>query len=118
MLEDTRLKIFMAVADEGSFTRAAYLLGITQPAVSQNIAELERLTGRTLHEQTPIMVQIRNRQGETAKTSLAFKHTDEAAEQTFAIETPQGDCEVEFIFLPGCHFDFYSFCFGEVQDGL
>ena len=40
MLEDTRLKIFMAVADEGSFTRAAYLLGITQPAVSQNIAEL------------------------------------------------------------------------------
>ena len=50
MLEDTRLKIFMAVADEGSFTRAAYLLGITQPAVSQNIAELERLTGRTLFE--------------------------------------------------------------------
>ena len=77
-----------------------------------------RLTGRTLHEQTPIMVQIRNRQGETAKTSLAFKHTDEAAEQTFAVETPQGDCEVEFIFLPGCQFDFYSFCFGEVQDGL
>lgn len=50
MLEDTRLKIFMAVADEGSFTRAAYLMGITQPAVSQNIAELERETGRILFE--------------------------------------------------------------------
>ena len=50
MLEDTRLKIFMAVADEGSFTRAAYLMGITQPAVSQHIAELERITGRPLFE--------------------------------------------------------------------
>jgi len=35
----------MTVAEKGSFTLAAKALGITQPAVSQNIAELERNVG-------------------------------------------------------------------------
>lgn len=50
MIEDFRLKVFMAVAAEGSFTKAAARLGITQPAVSQNISELEKYTGRKLFE--------------------------------------------------------------------
>ena len=50
MLEDFRLKVFMAVANEGSFTKAAAVLGVTQPAVSQNVAELEKLTGRKLFD--------------------------------------------------------------------
>ena len=45
MLEDFRLKVFMAVAREGSFTKAAASLGISQPAVSQNIADLEKTSG-------------------------------------------------------------------------
>ena len=45
MLEDKRLKIFAAVVEFSNFTAAATSLGITQPAVSQNIAELERLLG-------------------------------------------------------------------------
>ena len=45
MLEDFRLKVFMAVAQEKSFTKAAALLGISQPAVSQNIAEVEKNLG-------------------------------------------------------------------------
>ncbi len=48
MLEDFKLKVFMAVAENGSFTIAAKALGITQPAVSQNIAELERNMGAEL----------------------------------------------------------------------
>ncbi len=48
MLEDFRLKVFMAVAENGSFTIAAKALGVTQPAVSQNIAELERTVGAEL----------------------------------------------------------------------
>ncbi len=48
MLEDFKLKVFLSVAEKGSFTQAARSLGISQPAVSQNIAELERLTGTQL----------------------------------------------------------------------
>ena len=48
MIEDSRLKIFRAVVEEESFTLAAARLGISQPAVSQNIAELEKAVGRKL----------------------------------------------------------------------
>ena len=48
MFEDFRLNVFMAVAQQGSFTKAALTLGISQPAVSQNIAELEKASGRKL----------------------------------------------------------------------
>ena len=52
MLEDFRLKVFMAVSEEGNFTRAARALGISQPAVSQNIAELEKELGKELFVRT------------------------------------------------------------------
>lgn len=45
MLDDFRLKVFESVAREGSFTRAARQLGVTQSAVSQSVAELERQLG-------------------------------------------------------------------------
>lgn len=50
MLEDFRLQVFMTVARERSFTKAALELGVSQPAISQNIAELERITGSKLFE--------------------------------------------------------------------
>ena len=50
MLEDFRLKVFMAVAENRSFTKAAAVLRITQPAVSQNIAELEKTVGSKLFD--------------------------------------------------------------------
>ena len=50
MLEDFRLKVFMTVAQECSFTKAAATLNISQPAVSQHISELERTTGLKLFE--------------------------------------------------------------------
>lgn len=50
MLEDFRLRVFMAVVKEKSFTRAASALNISQPAVSQNIAELEKGLGTKLFE--------------------------------------------------------------------
>lgn len=48
MFEDFRLKVFLAVADKGSFTLAARELGISQPAVSQNITALENEIGARL----------------------------------------------------------------------
>lgn len=50
MFDDFRLKVFMAVAREGSFTRAAGELKISQPAVSQNVSELEKAVGVKLFE--------------------------------------------------------------------
>ena len=45
MLEDFRLKVFISVVNTGSFTAAARMLGISQPAVSQNIGALEKELG-------------------------------------------------------------------------
>lgn len=52
MFEDSRLNIFVTVIKEGSFTKAAKSLGISQPAVSQNIVGIERELGIQLFERT------------------------------------------------------------------
>jgi len=50
MLEDSKICAFLTVADKGSFTAAARHLGITQPAVSAQIASLEASLGVQLFE--------------------------------------------------------------------
>lgn len=52
MLEDFKLRIFLTLARECSFTKAALVLDITQPAVSQNIADLEKSLGTKLFERS------------------------------------------------------------------
>lgn len=58
MLEDFRIKVFMTVVKEGSFTKAASVLGISQPAVSQNVAELEKASGVKLFERLRSEVRL------------------------------------------------------------
>ncbi len=53
MLDVRRLNVLREVARQGSFSRAADTLGYTQPAVSRQIAMLERETGATLVERRP-----------------------------------------------------------------
>ncbi len=48
MIEVGHLKVFSVVADVGSFSKAALLLGVTQSAVSQSVALLEKQYGVTL----------------------------------------------------------------------
>ena len=48
MLEDFRLRVFLAVAENGSFTAAARQVGISQSAVSQNVTNLEKRVGAPL----------------------------------------------------------------------
>ena len=50
MLEDFRLKVFVTLSVEKNFTRAAEVLHISQPAVSQNISELEKQCGVKLFD--------------------------------------------------------------------
>jgi DNA-binding transcriptional LysR family regulator len=44
------LRVFASVAEQGSFTRAATALRLSQPAVSKAVGELERQTGMPLFE--------------------------------------------------------------------
>ncbi len=71
MIEDFRLRIFDAVARLGSFTSAAKELGVTQPAVSQNIAELERQLDSAL------FLRERGRVSLTGKGRLFKSYSDQ-----------------------------------------
>jgi DNA-binding transcriptional LysR family regulator len=51
-LDLRHLAAFSAVSETGSFARAAEMLGYTQPAVSQQIAALEKIVGQRLFERS------------------------------------------------------------------
>lgn len=86
MFEDNRLRIFLTLAGTGSFTGAARELGITQPAVSQNIAELEKEMGAPLF--------IRTRSGVTlSEKGVLFKEYAEKIQHWYR--------ETQDLFSPG-----------------
>ena len=88
MFEDSRLKIFLTVARTGNFTRAARELGITQPAVSQSIAQLEKDLGRQLFERGRNEVSL-TRQGLVFKSyAEKIQHWYGAVSDMFATLGP------------------------------
>jgi DNA-binding transcriptional LysR family regulator len=52
------MRVFLAIADRENITQAAADLGVSQPAVSRSVRELERQTGATLLERTPSGVRL------------------------------------------------------------
>ncbi|BCW62886.1 LysR family transcriptional regulator [Arthrobacter sp. StoSoilB22] len=52
-MELRHIRYFLAVSEEGSFLHAAQKLHISQPALSRQIADLERDIGQQLFERTP-----------------------------------------------------------------
>ena len=70
MFEDFRLRVFTQVALLGSFTAAAKALGVSQPAVSQHIAELEKSAGGKLFERERGSVSL------TARGRLLLEHAE------------------------------------------
>lgn len=57
-VELRHLRYFRAVAEVGSFSRAAALIGLTQPTLSQQIAQMERALGVTLFSRTRRMCRL------------------------------------------------------------
>lgn len=70
MLDVRRLRVLREVARCGSFSGAAEALGYTQPAVSRQVALLERETGTTLMERRPSGVRL------TDAGALLVRHAD------------------------------------------
>jgi DNA-binding transcriptional LysR family regulator len=54
-MEIHQLRYFVAVADEGSFSRAAAKVRVAQPSLSQQIRKLEAEVGQPLFDRLPPM---------------------------------------------------------------
>ena len=75
MLDPRRLLTFRAVARAGSFSAAARELSLTQPAVSQQVAALERELGARLLHRGPGGLTL------TEAGTVALDHADAVAER-------------------------------------
>ena len=91
MLEDKRLKIFATVVKFSNFTTAASSLGLSQPAVSQNIAELERLLGVQLFTRGRVSAELTPEGRKFAGYVGQILHWYKAAENAFGAGESDAD---------------------------
>ncbi len=89
MLNPVWLRSFIALADLGSFTRAAERLGVTQAAISQHVRALEERLG-------PLLVR-RGRQVEMTPAGRLLLDHAQAREQSERLlyQQIEGDCDCE-----------------------
>ncbi|QFG20176.1 LysR family transcriptional regulator [Actinomadura sp. WMMB 499] len=69
-MDTHRLKYFLCIAEEGSMTRAANVLGVAQPALSRHVRLLEEDLGVTLFRRTSRGVEL-TEEGERLRASTA-----------------------------------------------
>lgn len=84
MIRDNRLKAFAAVVERGGFTRAARDLGVTQAAVSQSIAELEKEVGALLFVRARGAVRLTPAGEAFRRYADRILHWYDAAERMFS----------------------------------
>lgn len=91
MLEDFKLKAFVTVCKTRSFTVAARMLGVTQPAVSQNVSELEKSLGVTLFVRTRGNISLTPDGEEFKKYADRILYWYDAADRRFVSKRPKPD---------------------------
>ncbi|MGN1226592.1 MAG: LysR family transcriptional regulator [Candidatus Cryptobacteroides sp.] len=89
MIEDFRLRVFQTVCKKGSFTAAAKELGISQPAVSQQIAELEKALGRSLFDRQVARVELNADGRKFEEYASQILHWYDAANEAFSPDPPK-----------------------------
>src|ERR687890_2165703 len=77
MVDPRRVLTFREVARHGSFSRAAEALSLTQPAVPQQVAALERQLGAQLLERGPGGLSL------TPAGELLLEHADVVADRLY-----------------------------------
>lgn len=81
-----RLRYFLAIVDEGSFTRAAERVSVAQPAISQQIAKLETEVGeRLFHRRSRSVTLTQAGQALLPHARAIFTHVDHARQDIAAI---------------------------------
>ncbi|MBV8115726.1 MAG: LysR family transcriptional regulator [Silvibacterium sp.] len=89
MMENFRLKVFRAVAEQESFRKAAERLNLSQPAVSQNIHALEEELGVTLFDRSGNHVRLT--QAGTVLLRYARRNAQLAREALDALAKIEGE---------------------------
>src|SRR5947209_870069 len=94
-----QLEYFVAIAEEGSFTRAAERLLVAQPSLSQQIAALEAELGGALLERLPRGVRLTVAgQGFLAEARRAIAHADRARRSVhLALALEAGELQIATI---------------------
>jgi DNA-binding transcriptional LysR family regulator len=102
-MNTTMLKVFVTVAEEGGFSRAADRLGLTQPAVSISVRSLEEELGVPLFDRSPGRCRLTShgaRLLEPAREILDAEERLRAAARGLQ-EEPEGSLEVVASNIPG-----------------
>jgi DNA-binding transcriptional LysR family regulator len=80
MIDAAGLRVMKAIADAGSFTGAANILGFTQPAISQMVRRLEQRTGTMLVERYGRQVRL-TEAGQVLARHAVLDHADDDASE-------------------------------------
>ena len=69
------------------------------------------ICGKSNTENNSINIKFFDNDGSSTTQIVEFAHTDKYEEKTFELKEVKGEKKVDFVFLPGCNFDFKWFKF-------